>query len=528
MLFNSYNFIFIFLPITFLVAFLFARVYKNAYILILITASCIFYALWDFKFLFLLLASALINFYMSRCIGECKQKNKKGILIISIILNLSLLGYYKYANFFINEISSILSLQNETIAIILPLGISFYTFTQIAFLVDVYLGIAKEYSLTRYLLFITYFPHLIAGPILHHKQMMPQFSIQNSILNLNNINAGLTIFIIGLVKKIVFADNLAIHSTPIFDAANEGHILSFFEAWIGSIAFALQLYFDFSAYSDMAIGLSLIFNIKLPLNFNSPYKSRNIIDFWRSWHMTLSTFLRDYLYIPLGGNRCTSFRRYTNLFITMILGGLWHGAGWTFIIWGGLHGLYLIINHIWRFIKIKLNIQNGGSISAISSQTLTFLLVVVAWVFFRAESVGSAISILSSMSGMNGISIPTTIEPVVRNLVNFPLLNGISFEGIFPNKLFSQSNVIVLSTIFLGLVIVFIFPNTHQIMRKYSVCWEDMVKKDVPSATAPEVIYKKIIWVPSIRNAMLIGSLFFWVLLLISNNKNSEFLYYQF
>lgn len=529
MLFNSYGFIFIFLPITYLAAILLSRFHKNAYILVLTVASCVFYAMWDFKFLFLLLASAVINFGFSKYINESNDKNKKNILIFALIFNLTLLGYFKYINFFISEISALLSLQNETLAIILPLGISFYTFTQIAFLVDVYRGNVSEYSLTRYLLFVTYFPHLIAGPILHHKQMMPQFSIvKNSIFNKENIEIGLTIFIIGLVKKIFFADSFALFSTPVFVAANEGTILSFFEAWVGAISYTLQLYFDFSAYSNMAIGLSLIFNIKLPLNFNSPYKSRNIIDFWRSWHMTLSTFLRDYLYIPLGGNRGSSSRRYVNLMVTMVLGGLWHGAGWTFIIWGGLHGFYLIVNHLWRFTKHKLKIQSTTIFSVFLSQILTFLSVVVAWVFFRADNVTAALSILSSMFGMHGISIPNTFEPLFLNMANFALFNGISFQGIFPNQLFLYSNMIVIFAISFGLIIISMFPNTHQIMRNYSICWEDSVGRQVPSYTFPILIYQKMVWTASVKNGLLAGSLLFWILLLILNNKNSEFLYYQF
>lgn len=529
MLFNSFSFIFIFLPITYLAAILLSRFHKNAYILVLTIASCVFYAIWDFKFLLLLLCSAVINFCFSKYISENNKKNKKNILIIALVFNLSLLGYFKYINFFVSEISTFFSLQNDTLAIILPLGISFYTFTQIAFLVDVYRGNVSEYSLTRYLLFVTYFPHLIAGPVLHHKQMMPQFSIQKySIYKRQNIEIGLTIFIIGLVKKIFFADSLALFSTPVFVAANEGTILSFFEAWVGAISYTLQLYFDFSAYSDMAIGLSLIFNIKLPLNFNSPYKSKNIIDFWRSWHMTLSTFLRDYLYIPLGGNRCSSSRRYINLMVTMVLGGLWHGAGWTFIIWGGLHGFYLIVNHMWRFTQHKLNIRSSTVFTVILSQMLTFLAVVVAWVFFRADSVTAALSILSSMAGAHGISIPSTFEPLFFNIANFVFFNNFSFEGIFPNQLFSYSNIIVIVAMLFGLIIVFLFPNTHQIMRNHSICWEDSVGRQVPSNTFPSLIYQKMIWTATVKNGLLAGLLFFWILLLILNNKNSEFLYYQF
>jgi D-alanyl-lipoteichoic acid acyltransferase DltB (MBOAT superfamily) len=530
MLFNSYSFIFIFLPITFGAAFWLSRINKNIYILTLVIASVIFYAVWDSKFLLLLLGAALVNFTIAQYISNGSEKTKKTILKLSIILNLLLLGYFKYINFFVNEIGSIFSVQPEPLIIILPLGISFYTFTQIAFLIDSYRGEVREYSFSRYLLFVTYFPHLIAGPILHHKQMMPQFaSYKSHILNLDNVSLGLTIFIIGLIKKIVIADSFGIHSTPIFDAANEGRILSFFEAWIGAISYTLQLYFDFSAYSDMAIGLSLIFNIRLPLNFNSPYKSRSIIDFWRRWHMTLSTFLRDYLYIPLGGSRCSNIRRHTNLMITMILGGLWHGAGWTFIIWGALHGAFLIINHLWRQFKSRLNIQARSSLtSIICSQGLTFLAVVVAWVFFRADNVSTALSMLSSMGGFNGVSLPNTLAPLLLDIANTTYFENIVFEGIFPNNIFLQSNVVVISTILIGLMIVFFFPNTHEIMRNYKICWEDLTEKNGNSYIETNRLQYKVVWMPSIKIALLVGSLFFCVLLLLSNNQNSEFLYYQF
>mgnify|MGYP003343037928 CR=1 FL=1 len=328
MLFNSYPFIFFYLPIVFLLFFQLSKLNKPNAICWLGLASLFFYGWWNPKYVLLLLSSILFNYTVGKEI--CRQpslKRKKYFLWGSVTANLLLLGFFKYTNFFIEGVNRIGG-NLSPIEIVLPLGISFFTFTQIAFLVDAYRGIAKEYKFSHYLLFVTWFPHLIAGPVLHHKQMMPQFSFFKTYrLNPESIAVGLTLFSIGLFKKVVFADQFALYANPVFDGAHHGQSPMLFEAWIGALAYTLQLYFDFSGYSDMAIGLSRLFNIRLPLNFNSPYKAASIIEFWRRWHMTLSTFLRDYLYIPLGGNRRGPVRHQFNIMVTMLLGGLWHGAG---------------------------------------------------------------------------------------------------------------------------------------------------------------------------------------------------------
>lgn len=288
--------------------------------------------------------------------------------------------------------------------IILPLAISFFTFQQIAYLVDAYRGEAREYSFLHYSLFVTFFPQLIAGPIVHHKEMLPQFAKNSTYkFHFSNFNIGLTIFIIGLFKKVVLADSIAIYSTPVFASADAGNNITFFEAWGGAIAYSLQLYFDFSGYADMAIGLAKMFGINLPLNFNSPYKSVNIIEFWRRWHMTLSRFLKDYLYISLGGNRKGS--KNLNLLLTMLLGGLWHGASYNFVIWGGLHGIFLIVNHGWQQFRHKVlnhDLKKSSKAGTLFSIGFTFLSVTVAWVFFRAESLQGALLIIEGMAGVNG------------------------------------------------------------------------------------------------------------------------------
>lgn len=327
---------------------------------------------------------------------------------------------------------------------------------------------------------------------------MPQFANAATYrINFEHIAIGLTIFILGLSKKVLIADSLAVHATPFFNAVRDGQVLTLLESWVGALAYSLQLYFDFSGYSDMAIGLSLIFNIRLPLNFDSPYKATNIIDFWRRWHMTLSAFLRDYLYIPLGGNRKGSSRRYFNLFATMLLGGLWHGAGWTFIVWGGLHGLYLIINHSWRELKSHMGWGNGGRCARIAAGALTFLAVVVAWVFFRADSFSAASSMLSSMAGMHG-----TLDKWA------PVREGL--KVILP-----------------CLLLVWLFPNVGQIMRSYKPTWEDMTGKATPAPAPQGLIANFVAWKPKAIHQFLIGFLFF-VSLSSMTTKVSEFLYFQF
>jgi D-alanyl-lipoteichoic acid acyltransferase DltB (MBOAT superfamily) len=336
MLFNSYEYIFIFLPITFFIYFyLNSKKLTEASKGFLVFSSLFFYSWWNPIYLPIILLSMLFNYG----IGEIFTKddfvkiNKKSILIFAILSNLLLLGYFKYMDFFISNINYVTSENIGLYHLALPLGISFFTFQQISYLVDSYKEETKEYDFLNYALFVTFFPQLIAGPIVHHKEMMPQFSNRwNLVKNYKNIALGLFIFSIGLFKKVVIADTFAMWATTGFDTAST---LNFLEAWSTSLAYTFQLYFDFSGYTDMAIGSALLFNIKLPINFNSPYKAVNIQDFWRRWHITLSRFLRDYIYIPLGGNRLSRFKTYSNLMITFLLGGLWHGAGWTFIVWGG-------------------------------------------------------------------------------------------------------------------------------------------------------------------------------------------------
>jgi D-alanyl-lipoteichoic acid acyltransferase DltB (MBOAT superfamily) len=405
MLFNSFPFIGIYLPAVLVVFFLLSRRSPAAGTLWLAAASLGFYGYWNPAYLPLLLGSIAMNFTAGRLLcSPTLAHARKAVLIGAVALNLGLLGYYKYANFFIDNVDAVAGLHLAVGKIILPLGISFFTFTQIAFLVDACRGEAREAKIIPYVLFVTYFPHLVAGPILHHKEMMPQFAERSTFrFDPEKLAAGLVIFVIGLFKKTCLADNIAAYATPVFSAAAHGSDPGFLDAWSGALAYTFQLYFDFSGYSDMAIGISWMLGIALPLNFDSPYKARNIVDFWRRWHMTLSLFMRDYLYIALGGNRHGRVRRYANLIATMTLGGLWHGAGWTFIVWGLLHGVYLMINHAWTATGIVLH----SRAATLASWALTFLAVVIGWVFFRATSLESALRILAGMAGLNGGGVST-------------------------------------------------------------------------------------------------------------------------
>ena len=332
-----------------------------------------------------------------------------------------MLGYFKYTDFLIENFNLAFNSNAELLNLALPLAISFFTFQQIAYLVDSYRQETKEYDFLNYALFVTFFPQLIAGPIVHHKEMMPQFAkTRNKVKNYRNIAMGLFIFSIGLFKKVVIADTFAVWATAGFDIATT---LNLFEAWATSLSYTFQLYFDFSGYTDMAIGLALLFNIRLPVNFNSPYKATNIQDFWRRWHITLSRFLRDYVYIPLGGNRKGGFRTYNNLMATFVLGGLWHGAAWTFVFWGFLHGLALIIQRIWSKLGIKLWTWLAWLI--------TFNFVNITWVFFRAKEWDDAVKVLSGMVGLSGVYIENLklldlikLNPDTLKLI--PLLDGIA------------------------------------------------------------------------------------------------------
>lgn len=407
MLFNSYEFIFAFLPIVFIVFFLVGARNKIYAAHFLGLASLCFYAWTSLSSLPLLLSSILFNYYFGKLISAKNDRSllsPKIVLIIALIFNLGLLGFFKYCNFFIENTNALLALGNYAqlalLNIALPVGISFFTFTQIAFLVDCYQGKVRERNFSHYLLFVSYFPHLIAGPVLHHAQMMPQFAKTETYrLNYNNIGLGIFIFTIGLAKKVLLANLLGEYADPFFQSITAESKPSFSDAWLGTLAYTFQIYFDFSAYTDMAIGLSLLFGITLPINFNAPYRSISMIEFWRRWHISLSTFLRDYLYIPLGGNRNGQFKRYLNLIVTMLLGGLWHGANWTFVLWGLAHGLLLTINHYWQSMSISKKFISTWWTPL--CWMIVFTCVCMTWVVFRVDHYYQIAPVFKGMFLMN-------------------------------------------------------------------------------------------------------------------------------
>ncbi|NQV81856.1 MAG: MBOAT family protein [Alphaproteobacteria bacterium] len=378
--------------------------------------SLFFYAYWDYRFVPLLVGSTLVNFAFGTALsrGFPAGRRRKALLIFGIAANLSLLGFFKYTNFLVENVNDATGLSVGFVSVVLPLGISFFTFQQIAFLVDAYRGQAREYNLLDYGIFVSFFPQLIAGPIVHHREMMPQFEKSGAQgPRIDNLAKGTFIFAIGFWKKVVVADTVAAWVDQGFASAPS---LNFLEAWVAALSYTFQIYFDFSGYADMAIGAALMFNIALPINFYSPYKAASIRDFWRRWHISLSTFLRDYLYIPLGGNAGGPPRVWLNLLATFLLGGLWHGAGWTFIVWGGLHGAGMIVHRIWERWALPLPHAIAWA--------LTFLFVVVTWVFFRADSIGDAMEILRAMAGLKGVVLPPQLEPILPWLAG----DGIGFE----------------------------------------------------------------------------------------------------
>ncbi|BBD09545.1 MBOAT family O-acyltransferase [Desulfovibrio ferrophilus] len=394
MVFSSLEFIYLFLPLVVIGYHLLCRFgFYRAAPLFLFSASVFYYGYWNPANTWLILASIVVNYLWSMLLFNV-ERYRKPVLIMGIALNLGALCYYKYTDFFLGTANELFGAWFTLQHIVLPIGISFFTFQQIAFLVDVYQGkMSGREGLSSYSLFVCFFPQLVAGPIVHHREMMPQFSsLENRRFNWDNIYAGLVMFFLGLGKKVMVADSLSPVVGYCFDTSAS---LSFAEAWLGSLAYTLQLYFDFSGYSDMAIGCALLFNIHLPQNFLSPYKASNIQEFWRSWHITLSRWLRDYLYIPLGGNRKGERGTLRNLFITFLLGGLWHGAGWTFVAWGFLHGTALCLHRVWSRWW-------GRKMPRVAGVFVTLMFVNFAWVVFRATSFSDALKVYGGMLGQNG------------------------------------------------------------------------------------------------------------------------------
>jgi alginate O-acetyltransferase complex protein AlgI len=497
MLFNSFQFILFFLPVTFVVYFVLQRMRLATMAKgWLILSSLFFYSWWNVNYLPLILTSMLVNFAIGSSFvrsnnAPSKRISPKRLLIAGVGFNLGLLGYFKYADFFVANLNWGLSGSFNLPNVLLPLAISFFTFQQIAYLVDCYREAERkervgEYDFLNYALFVTFFPQLIAGPIVHHKEMMPQFaSASNGTVRYRNVAVGIFIFSIGLFKKIAIADTFALWATPGFDSAAS---LNFLAAWLTSLSYTFQLYFDFSGYTDMAIGTALLFNIQIPINFNSPYRATDIQDFWRRWHMTLSRFLRDYVYVPLGGNRVGPARTYINILATFLLGGLWHGASWMFVIWGALHGLALVVHRFWRSLGLRM--------PTALAWFLTFNFVNLAWVFFRAKEMKDALKVIQGMLGMTGIIFPPEFDRVLVHLADF----GVSF-GDWSGKLVVNGQL--LAGLVAALTVVSWVHNSHVVRER----WEPKVGMLAVSLAA------------------------FWISLLMmagGGGATSEFLYFNF
>ncbi len=483
MLFNSYEFIFVFLPISFFIYFYLnnLKLFKQAK-LFLLFASLFFYSWWNIDYLPLILASMVFNYIIGVKLSKKDFPYKRKLLIFGILSNVFLLGYFKYSDFFIENINFLTGSNISLLHLALPLAISFFTFQQIAYLVDSYRGETKEYDFLNYAVFVTFFPQLIAGPIVHHKEMMPQFEDKNKkYINYKNIALGISIFALGLFKKVAIADTLSVYAVNGFDLASS---LKFIEAWVTALSYTFQLYFDFSGYTDMAIGAALLFNIKLPINFNSPYKALNIQDFWRRWHITLSRFLRDYVYIPLGGSRKGDLVTYRNLFLTFLIGGIWHGAGWTFVFWGALHGIGMVVHRIWQKIGFKLH--------KFIAWFITFNFVNITWVFFRAKDFDDAIKVLKGMFGLNGVVLPFSLSEKFRFLVDY----GVEFNRIMENI---DANTSILVIIFAVFAISVFAKNSYEFLVSFR----------------PKKVY------------LFITSLLFAIAIL-KLNQISEFLYFNF
>ena len=503
------------MPVVFAGFFLIARKSHDGAIAWLSLASIFFYAYWSPYALPIMMISICVNYWLGLHLSNPSVKYRQSLMVLAITLNLLALGYFKYANFFIantNVLRSAMGMESlSPLSIILPIGISFFTFTQIAFLVDSYQDKVKERSFLQYVLFVSFFPHLLAGPVIHHKQMMPQFSDPKTFsFNYEKIKLGIIIFTIGLGKKILLADPLGGYADILFNGIKSGEIPHLMISWLGSLAYTLQIYFDFSGYSDMAVGLSLFFGIWLPFNFNSPLKATSMIDFWQRWHMSLTKYINEYLYTPIalklmriGIGKSSLIEAIYSLVIptlaVMLIVGLWHGANWTFVIFGAMHGVFLVINHLWRkrtfFVRPK-NVK-ASKLSLLISWMLTFLSIMTAMVMFRSDSVTMAVEVYKGMLGINGIYTNAEYAPpsFLTHLINGAL------------EAHNEDIRILILLLFIGLALSLCFPNTSKILAtKRSIITKILVEKKV--------------------GAIFIAALF--AICILQMNYVSPFLYFQF
>ncbi len=525
MLFNSFEFIFFFLPIALLVFFqLGGRGYHKLALGWLVVISLCFYGYGSTASLGLFLFSLIFNYGMGKLLDErlALSISRQLRLSFGIVVNLALLGYFKYANFFVGSVNGIFATEFKIEQILLPLAISFFTFGQISYLVDTYRGKINDDSFLSYCFFVSFFPKLIAGPITRHPEIVPQLQASGMYqFNWDNFAVGLTIFSIGLFKKLIFADPLAPFVLQVFGAANQGIELTFGEAWLGALAYSLQLYFDFSGYTDMAIGVSRLFGIKLPLNFNSPYKAAKITQLWANWHMTLTRFFRDYLYLPLGrwlrplrlGNEKQSHQRqlYINILIAMTLTGLWHGAGWNFVLWGYLNGVYLIVHQKWRELRRSLghDLRKSTWWGYALGWCLTFTAWVIALVVSRSRNLTTIWTMWQAMFGFRGFSLTESLAATPN--------------GLMPNIYTNAGSNIILKVMLLLLLAV-LAPNTQQWIGRYQPALDHYVLK-APSNWKTK-LWKRLQWQPHQLWSLISATIM--IIAISSLSQETRFIYFQF
>jgi D-alanyl-lipoteichoic acid acyltransferase DltB (MBOAT superfamily) len=542
-LFNSYTFVFVFLPLTLAGLFAIAAFSRDWALRWLICASLFFYAWWRPLNVLLIAPSIAVNYALARMLlrlGEnpTGRRAATALLVVGIVFNVVFLGFFKYNDFIRTAINDVSGAHLALTHIILPLGISFITFQKIAFLVDVHAGRVKSFSFQDYCLFVLFFPQLVAGPIVHYREMMPQFQRISCRPDRQDFAAGLTLFLFGLFKKAVIADGISPLVTPIYEHAATVGGTSLLIAWMAAVGFTLQIYFDFSGYTDMALGIARSIGVRLPSNFDSPLRATSIIDFWLRWHMTLTRFLTAYIYNPLVltltrrrlaqgrpgfGGRNTTPGAFVQLLmfptlLTMLISGLWHGAGYLFIVWGALHGCYLTVNHAWRVIRPKLWPDEASYLRIMKpgGLVLTFVSVVVAMVFFRSPNMRAAFDLLSGMIGRHGVALPQSLYEHLGSLAG-----ALRHLGVVAENWSAQDFLSLTVWIFCLMVIVLASPNTLQILAFYEPSLGAARRASDREARGAMIEWRpSLVWALGISVIGVIG--------ILSLGGRSEFLYWQF
>jgi D-alanyl-lipoteichoic acid acyltransferase DltB (MBOAT superfamily) len=543
LLFNSYEFIFVFLPVMLTGFFLLGLRSRNLALGWTVVASLAFYAWWRPINVLIIAPSILVNFALAHWLLQLKADRHRTVLarlvlVLGIAFNVAFLGYFKYINFLATAANDLVGTQFVLTQVVLPLGISFITFQKIAFLIDVHGGRVSSFTLREYGLFVLFFPQLIAGPIVHYREMMPQFQRAPCRWDNENMAVGLFLFVFGLFKKVVLADGISEHVSPIYEMAAAGSEITLIPGWIAATGFTLQIYFDFSGYSDMALGLARFFGVRLPANFDSPLKATNIIEFWMRWHMTLTRFLTAYLYNPLVlwltrrrmakglpglGSRAPGVGAFLKLLagptlFTMFISGLWHGAGYLFILWGLLHGVYLTVNHAWRLFgpRIWLSKESYDRIMRPTGFVLTFLSVVFGMVLFRSTSADAAKEILQGMVGLNGMSLPQLIYAQLG-----PLAGMLKFFVFVSADMSVTDLAIAMAWLTALLLIALLLPNTLQMLARYEPA---LGVQSSPAATLS--LWRALDWSPTVPWAAAMSAMV--VAAIMRLGGKSEFLYWQF